>query len=66
MDPGWEICKDSWLEFLNRPRLGDPEGSLVRLLGTSPGWGNQKGFWLESMKVRCSGEQMEMWSGSPK
>ena len=34
--------------------------------GTSPGWGIKKSFWLESMKVRRSGERVEMWSGGPK
>ena len=52
--------------FLTGPWLGDPEGILVRNFGTSPGWENHKDFWLESMKVRRSGERVEMWSGGPK
>ena len=46
--------------------MGDPEGILVGIFGTAPGWGNQKNLWLESVKVRCSGERMEMWFGGPK
>ena len=34
--------------------------------GTSPGWGIKKSFWLESMKVRRSGERVEMWLVGPK
>ena len=82
MDPNWVIWKDVWLEILDGPQMGDLEGCLVGFFdwtsaggpgrefgwkfGTPPGWGNQKDFGLESVKVRHLGEQMKMWSGGPK
>ena len=53
-------------DFLTGPRLGDPEGILVGNFRTSPGWGSKKDFGLKNIKVRRSGERMEMWSDGPK
>ena len=52
--------------FLTGPWLGDSEGILVGTFGTAPDWDNQTDFWLESMKVRRSGERVEMWLGGQK
>ena len=67
------IWKDVWLEGLDKSRMEDlesPDGGSGREFGwkfrTAPGWGNQKGFWLENMKVRRLGDRMEMWLGGPK
>ena len=59
---GWMV---GW-KFLIGPQQGDPEGSLVGKFGMAPGWGNQKVFWLEIVKVRRSEERTEMWSGGLK
>ena len=73
---------DGWSAFLAGPRLGDPDGILVGNFERPPagmnrrnfGWkfqngprlGNQKGSWLENVKVKCWMKWMEMWSGGPK
>ena len=46
--------------------MGDPERILVRNFGMAPGWGIQKDFWLENLKVKRSVKRMEMWLGVPK
>ena len=55
---GWKILTGPWLR--------DPEGILVGNFGTTSGWGNQKDFWLENVKVKRSVKQMEMWSSGSK
>ena len=66
MEPGWEIWKDGWLDFFDWNAAGGSGRDFGWKFGTAPSWGNQKGFWLESVKVRRLGGRMEMWSGDPK
>ena len=54
---GWKIS--------DLTSLGDPEVILVRNVGTAHGWGNQTYFWVKNVKVRTSGERMEISSGGP-
>ena len=54
-DPSWMMCKDAWLESIGKPRLGDLEAWLVRIL-TGPWIGNPEGCLVGNLECTPAGE----------